>query len=99
MDELGKTIRKESEIKHKPISFHQLNSGRRTSEGKILAIISPSGYCVCYRSNGLPRFICSETGGFLCDKNGAMYHKWKWDDIKHHEFDKIRTKLSLNVKV
>ena len=84
-------------IKPKNITYHYQLSGKKINEGKILAIITANGSCVCYRANGSPRFICNETGGFLCDKTGAMYHQWKWDNLRANDFDKIKNQLSIDV--
>ena len=43
------------------------------------------------------RFICTETGGSLCNKNGACIFQWKWDDVSLYEFEKFKNELSLDV--
>ena len=69
------------------------------TEPKILAIITCTGYCVCYRPNGNPRFICTETGGLLCNKDGACVFQWKWDDVSLYEYERFKNELFLNVNI
>ncbi|RNA29347.1 hypothetical protein BpHYR1_032044 [Brachionus plicatilis] len=66
-------------------------------EQKLLAVISALGYCVVYRSNGKPRFICSENGGCLCNNNGSVNYQWKWDDIRFSDYERIKDELSLEL--
>ena len=67
------------------------------TEPKILAIITCTGYCVCYRPNGNPRFICTESGGLLCNKQGACVFQWKWEDVSLYEFERFKNELNRDV--
>ena len=67
------------------------------TEPKILAIITCTGYCVCYRPNGNPRFICTESGGLLCNKQGACIFQWKWEDVSLYEFERFKNELTRDV--
>lgn len=79
-------------------------SNRRTStkpssreKQRLLCVISSLGYCVVYRRNGLPRFICSEFGGCLCNRAGNVYYQWKWDEVKLRDYERFKNELLINV--
>lgn len=69
----------------------------RKKEIPMLAVISPQGYCVVYRKNGQPKFVCTEQGGCLCDRSGAAYFQWKWNDIRHNDNDSFKDQLLVDV--
>jgi hypothetical protein len=56
------------------------NFKKEKNESHLLAIIAPSGNCVCYRKNGKPRYFCTETGGCLVNSKGIAFYQWRWDD-------------------
>ncbi|KAL5013330.1 hypothetical protein ScPMuIL_007600 [Solemya velum] len=47
-------------------------------DSKILACFTPSGKGVCYHTNGVVRFLATDKGGHLADKNGKIIRWWKW---------------------
>lgn len=64
---------------------------------RLLCTITSSGYCVVYRNNGTARFICTEYGGCLCDRAGAVYYQWKWDELKLKDYEKFKNELITDV--
>jgi hypothetical protein len=66
------------------------------NETHLLAVLAPSGNCVCYRKNGKPRFFCTETGGCLVNSKGVAFYQWKWDDQSTID-DRVRDELSSDV--
>lgn len=81
-----------SSTKPKPKS----KQGTREKQ-RLLCTITSSGYCVVYRNNGKARFICTEYGGCLCDRAGAVYYQWKWDELKLKDYEKFKNELITDV--
>jgi len=77
----------------KLIKNHSNNSG----ESKLLAFITSSGSCVCYRENGMPYFVCTEVGGSLCDKTGCIQHQWKWNELHLNQYDELFSNLRVQL--
>jgi len=73
----------------------QLNKYER--DAKILLIITSSGNCVRYRENGKPKFICTDTGGCLCTKQGAAYYQWRWDEMRNSDSELLKKELFTEV--
>jgi hypothetical protein len=64
-----------------PDNQQRITSTIKKKFGRLLAIITSTGCCVHYRSNGNPYFVCTETGGYLCTANNTVYYQWKWTDL------------------
>lgn len=67
------------------------------NERQILASISSSGACVCYRDNGTPRFVCTDMGGYLCNQTGCVTYQWKWKDVHLSQYDDLVNKLNIQL--
>ena len=48
------------------------------ADTKMLAVFTPSGRGVCYFPNGHIRFLATNKGGHLAERNGTIERKWKW---------------------
>ncbi|KAK6175783.1 hypothetical protein SNE40_014175 [Patella caerulea] len=60
---------------------------------KMLAYFTPSGIGCVYHSNGTVRFLATNMGGHLAEKDGSVTRKWKWPAANV----KIANPLSLQV--
>ncbi len=70
---------------------------KRIKNGRLLAVIGSNGSCVTYRENGNPHFICTETGGFLCNKSGCVVRCWKWKELDMSQFDELSEILTIKL--
>ena len=79
---------------------HKIKESKETAmDAHMLAMITCTGCCVCYRANGVPKFICTETSGCLCNKSGAVVYQWKWDELSPQDYDKFKNDLFVDVIV
>ena len=95
---LSEAAKRENSAKDANKKEHKNKESKETAmDTHMLAMITCTGCCVCYRANGVPKFICTETSGCLCNKSGAVVYQWKWDELSPQDYDKFKNDLFIDV--
>jgi len=96
---ISKSDRKQNILNYfeKSNMVENLVKNSNSSERKVLALITASGACVCYRSNGMPYFVCTEVGGYLCNVFGCIKHQWKWNELHLNQYEELFTNLNIQL--